>query len=108
MAVPVGKIADDVVEGLVKVGSAMRVGPTDGGAEVDMGPLVSKQHRDRVASYLDVAKSEGPRSRSMVATSEFVGDGFLLGPSVVDRVTPTMRLAKEEDLRPRAFGRSSR
>ena len=30
-------------------GKAMKVGPTDGGAEVDMGPLVSRAHRDRVA-----------------------------------------------------------
>lgn len=96
VAVPVGRIADDVVEGLVKVGSSMRVGPTDGGAEVDMGPLVSKQHRDRVASYLDVAGSEGAEVALDGRKTEFIGDGFLLGPSVVDRVAPEMRLAKEE------------
>jgi malonate-semialdehyde dehydrogenase (acetylating)/methylmalonate-semialdehyde dehydrogenase len=96
VAVPVGRIADDVVEGLVKVGSSMRVGPTDGGADVDMGPLVSKQHRDRVASYLDVAKSEGADVKLDGRKIQVPGDGFLLGPSVVDRVVPTMRLAREE------------
>jgi malonate-semialdehyde dehydrogenase (acetylating)/methylmalonate-semialdehyde dehydrogenase len=96
VAVPVGRIADDVVEGLVKVGSAMRVGPTDGGSEVDMGPLVSKQHRDRVASYLDIATGEGASVALDGRKAAFAGDGFLLGPSVVDRVAPTMRLAKEE------------
>src|SRR5207302_1558819 len=59
VAVPVGRIADDLVEGLCRAGSAMKVGPTDGGAEVDMGPLVTQAHRDRVATYLDVARGEG-------------------------------------------------
>jgi malonate-semialdehyde dehydrogenase (acetylating)/methylmalonate-semialdehyde dehydrogenase len=59
VAVPVGPIADDLVAGLKRMGRAMRVGPTEGGAEVDMGPLVSRAHRDRVAGYLDVARSEG-------------------------------------------------
>src|SRR5689334_13176896 len=59
VAVPVGPIADDLVAGLKRVGRAMTVGPTDGGAEVDMGPLVSRAHRDRVAGYLDVARGEG-------------------------------------------------
>src|SRR5436305_2197477 len=59
VAVPVGRIADDLVDGLRRAGRTMKVGPTDGGAEVDMGPLITAAHRDRVATYLDVAKSEG-------------------------------------------------
>src|SRR4051794_32297983 len=55
VAVPVGRIADDLVQGLCRVAGAMKVGPTDGGAAVDMGPLITKAHRDRVAGYLDVA-----------------------------------------------------
>src|SRR6476659_7696340 len=46
LAVPVGRIADDVVAELCRVGKKMKVGPTDGGGQVDMGPLVSKDHRD--------------------------------------------------------------
>src|SRR6478672_9691155 len=49
VAVPVGRIADDFVEGLCKVGRAMKVGPTNSGENVDMGPLISGAHRDRVA-----------------------------------------------------------
>jgi malonate-semialdehyde dehydrogenase (acetylating) / methylmalonate-semialdehyde dehydrogenase len=74
----------------------MRVGPTDGGTDVDMGPLISKQHRDRVASYLDIAQQEGAKVALDGRKRELAGEGFLLGPSVVDRVAPTMRLAKEE------------
>src|SRR4030088_1130003 len=59
VAVPVGRIADDLVEGLCRVGREMNVGATDGGANVDMGPLISSAHRDRVSGYLDVARDEG-------------------------------------------------
>jgi malonate-semialdehyde dehydrogenase (acetylating)/methylmalonate-semialdehyde dehydrogenase len=96
VAVPVGSIADDLVEGLRQAGSAMKMGPTDGGAEVDMGPLISRAHRDRVAGYLDVARGEGAEVALDGRAFDLPGSGFLLGPSVVDRVRPTMRLAREE------------
>jgi len=96
VAVPVGRIADDLVEGLCKVGRAMKVGPTDDGDDVDMGPLISMAHRDRVASYLDVAKEDGAEVALDGRSFDLPGNGFLLGPSVVDRVRPAMRLAKEE------------
>src|SRR5207248_5356560 len=53
IAVRIGRIADDLVDGLRRAGQTMKVGPTDGGADVDMGPLITASHRDRVASYLD-------------------------------------------------------
>lgn len=101
IAVPIGRIADDLVEGLCKVGRSMKVGPTDGslgngGGEVDMGPLITREHRDRVAGYLDVARDEGADVALDGRSFDLPGDGFLLGPSVVDRVQPTMRLAREE------------
>jgi malonate-semialdehyde dehydrogenase (acetylating)/methylmalonate-semialdehyde dehydrogenase len=96
VAVPVGRIADDVVAGLVRVGEQIKVGATDGGAEVDMGPLITREHRDRVAKYLDVAVSEGASVVLDGRWRELPADGFLLGPSVVDHVKPAMRLAREE------------
>ncbi|MBN8626820.1 MAG: CoA-acylating methylmalonate-semialdehyde dehydrogenase [Planctomycetes bacterium] len=101
IAVPVGRIADSLVEGLCKVGQSMKVGPTDGSGsfkpgDIDMGPLITREHRDRVARYLDVAKSEGADVALDGRAFDLPGNGFLLGPSVVDKVTPTMRLAKEE------------
>jgi len=96
LAVPVGRIADAVVECLCDVGKNMKVGPTDGGAEVDMGPLISRAHRDRVATYLDVARSEGAEVVLDGRARDIPGDGFLLGPSVVDGVQAEMRLAREE------------
>jgi malonate-semialdehyde dehydrogenase (acetylating)/methylmalonate-semialdehyde dehydrogenase len=96
LAVPVGRIADDIVEGLCRAGQRMKVGATDGGAEVDMGPLINAAHRDRVANYLDVAKSQGAVVALDGRSFDLPGDGFLLGPSVVDRVRSDMRLAREE------------
>jgi malonate-semialdehyde dehydrogenase (acetylating)/methylmalonate-semialdehyde dehydrogenase len=74
----------------------MNVGPTDGGASVDMGPLISRAHRDRVSTYLDVAREEGATIALDGREFDLPETGFLLGPSVVDRVAPTMRMAKEE------------
>ncbi len=96
LAVPVGGIADALVEGLCRAGRNMKVGPTDDGAEVDMGPLITAAHRDRVAGYLDVANSEGAEVALDGRSFDVSREGFLLGPSVVDRVRSDMRLAKEE------------
>jgi malonate-semialdehyde dehydrogenase (acetylating)/methylmalonate-semialdehyde dehydrogenase len=96
IAVPVGRIADDVVEQLCAAGRKMKVGPTDGAANVDMGPLISRAHRDHVAEYLDIARGEGAEVALDGREFDLPSDGFLLGPSVVDRVGPAMRLAREE------------
>jgi malonate-semialdehyde dehydrogenase (acetylating)/methylmalonate-semialdehyde dehydrogenase len=96
LAVPVGGIGDPLVDGLCKAGQLMKVGPTDGGGEVDMGPVISAAHRDKVASYLDVATQEGADVPLDGRKRDLPADGFLLGPSVVDHVQPAMRLAKEE------------
>jgi malonate-semialdehyde dehydrogenase (acetylating)/methylmalonate-semialdehyde dehydrogenase len=95
VAVAVGKAGDAVVEGLVDVAGKMRVGPSDGNEEIDMGPVIRAEHRDRVASYLDIAKTDGA-SVALDGRRKFDGEGFLIGPSVVDRVAPSMRVYKEE------------
>lgn len=95
VAVAVGKAGDPVVEGLVDYASTLKVGPTDGNEGVDMGPVIRAEHRDRVASYLDIAKGEGA-TVALDGRREFNSEGFLLGPSVVDKVRPEMRVWKEE------------
>ena len=42
----------------------MKVGPTDGGAEVDMGPVITREHLDRVAGYLDIGRERRGRGRA--------------------------------------------
>ena len=95
VAVAVGKAGDPVVENLVDYAGKMRVGPTDGNENVDMGPVIRADHRDRLASYLDIAKGEGA-TVALDGRRDFKSDGFLLGPSVVDQVKPGMRVWTEE------------
>jgi malonate-semialdehyde dehydrogenase (acetylating)/methylmalonate-semialdehyde dehydrogenase len=96
VAVPVGAIADPLVEGLCASAGRMRVGPTDGGAEVDMGPVISREHLGRVTGYLEVGCREGATLALDGRRVEKQGDAFLVGPSVLDRVGPQMRVAREE------------
>jgi len=97
LALPVGGIADELVDRLRDLAAAMKVGATDGGAEVDMGPVITREHRDRVADYLAVGKSEGAEIAVDGRQPAWgLDDGFLIGPSVLDRVSPEMMVAREE------------
>jgi len=96
VAVPVGTVADSLVMRLSQAASRMKIGPTDGGAGVDMGPLITREHLDRVAAYLDVGRREGAEVVLDGRKSAPSGDGFLIGPSLLDRVAPSMRVAREE------------
>jgi malonate-semialdehyde dehydrogenase (acetylating)/methylmalonate-semialdehyde dehydrogenase len=96
LAVPVGKVADALVERLCESASKMKVGPTDGGAAVDMGPVITREHRDRVSGYLEIGRGEGAQIALDGRELAPPGDGFLLGPSVLDRVDPQMRVARDE------------
>ncbi|HEU4617757.1 MAG TPA: CoA-acylating methylmalonate-semialdehyde dehydrogenase [Gammaproteobacteria bacterium] len=95
-AVAVGSVADALVAKLVDRIGRLKIG--DGMGEVDMGPLVTAAHRERVAAYIE----DGARSGA-----ELVVDGrglsvrgcergFFLGPTLFDRVTPGMRMYREE------------
>ncbi len=95
VAVAVGDVADPLVEQLCDYAGTMRVGPSDGDENVDMGPLIRREHLDRVSSYLDVASGEGAEV-ALDGRGDFGSDGFLLGPCVIDRVAPQMRVAQEE------------
>ncbi|MBV9267978.1 MAG: aldehyde dehydrogenase family protein, partial [Acidobacteriaceae bacterium] len=62
----------------------------------DMGPLITREHRDRVASYVDCAPAEGAvvveDGRSHTSSKE----GFFFGPTLLDRVRPGMRCYDDE------------
>jgi malonate-semialdehyde dehydrogenase (acetylating)/methylmalonate-semialdehyde dehydrogenase len=96
LALPVGGVGDRLVGRLRELAGAMRVGPTDDGADVDMGPVITLDHRERVASYLEIARSEGAEIAVDGRPVAAQGDGFLIGPSVLDHVQPEMRVAREE------------
>ncbi len=95
LALSVGPIGDALTERLVDQAARMTVGPTDNGADVDIGPLITAAHRDRVAGYLDVAHAEGA-TVALDGRKETPPEGFFLRPSVIDHVRPGMRVAGEE------------
>ncbi len=95
IAVTVGDVADPLVDELCRYAGGLKVGPTDGAADVDMGPLINLDALNRVAGYLDIAANEGA-AVALDGRRNFASDGFLIGPSVVDKVEPSMRVAKEE------------
>jgi malonate-semialdehyde dehydrogenase (acetylating) / methylmalonate-semialdehyde dehydrogenase len=88
---------DALVRALAERAGHLRTGPgTD--PDSDMGPLITEAHRDRVAGYLTSAEAEGAE---VVVDGRGVkvpgGDrGFYLGPSLVDRVTPSMEVYRDE------------
>jgi malonate-semialdehyde dehydrogenase (acetylating)/methylmalonate-semialdehyde dehydrogenase len=88
--------ADALVAALKPRVAALSVGAGCGGAsEPDMGPLVTGAHRDRVRGYIDLGESEGA---TLVVDGRARGDGegFFLGGTLLDHVTPQMRVYREE------------
>ena len=68
----------------------------DGTKGSDMGPLVTAVHRDKVASYIEAGNKEGATVVVDGRALEIAGDGFWLGPTLFDHVTPEMSIYKEE------------
>ena len=96
--VAVEPIGDELVSRIQDRVAGLRVGPgTDERSE--MGPLVTGPHRDKVASYLDSGVREGAtlavdgRAHPVIGGSS---EGFWLGPSVLDHVTPQMSCYTDE------------
>jgi malonate-semialdehyde dehydrogenase (acetylating)/methylmalonate-semialdehyde dehydrogenase len=97
VVVAVGDVADPLVEAIEKRLPKIKIGPgNEEGSE--MGPLITKEHRDKVASYLDSAPAQGATLR--VDGREHVlyqeGKGFFLGVSLLDNVTPEMECYRNE------------
>jgi malonate-semialdehyde dehydrogenase (acetylating)/methylmalonate-semialdehyde dehydrogenase len=61
-----------------------------------MGPLITREHRDKVAGYLDTAAAQGATVVADGRELEVDGDGFFLGVSLIDEVTPEMDAYRDE------------
>jgi malonate-semialdehyde dehydrogenase (acetylating)/methylmalonate-semialdehyde dehydrogenase len=96
-AIAVGGAADRLIDALKPMIAALKVGPGTT-ADVEMGPLVTREHLDRVRGYVDLGVKEGAvvvvDGRSCNITGHDAG--FYLGATLFDRVEPTMRIYKEE------------
>jgi malonate-semialdehyde dehydrogenase (acetylating)/methylmalonate-semialdehyde dehydrogenase len=98
IAVPVGnKTADLLVEKLIPRVESLRIGPSTD-PQADFGPLVSRAHYDKVASYIDLGVKEGASLKVDGRGFRMQGyeNGFFMGGSLFDNVTPDMRIYKEE------------
>ena len=98
VAVPVGeKVADALAARLKPRVQTLKIGPsTDGAAE--MGPLVTAAHRDKVSSYIDAGIAAGAELVVDGRGLNLQGyeNGFWLGGTLLDRVTPDMSVYKDE------------
>jgi malonate-semialdehyde dehydrogenase (acetylating)/methylmalonate-semialdehyde dehydrogenase len=95
-AVAVGPIADDLVAKIAERTTGLKIG--DGTRNTDMGPLVTKAHRDKVASYIDAGETDGAKIVVDGRTVKADGgaEGFWLGPTLIDHVTPEMSVYTDE------------
>jgi malonate-semialdehyde dehydrogenase (acetylating)/methylmalonate-semialdehyde dehydrogenase len=96
VVIAVGDIADSLIDAIRERIAKIKVGPgSDPSSE--MGPLITGEHRDRVASYLDKAASEGAtvsvdgRENPMAKQK-----GFYLAPSLIDHAKPGMQCYDQE------------
>ena len=91
------QVGDKLVEKLTPMINALKVGPgTDKTSE--MGPLITKQHRDKVAGYVATGEKEGAKlvvdGRKLTVKGH--ENGFFLGGCLFDNVKPDMTIYKEE------------
>src|SRR4029077_7895709 len=95
--VAVGAAGDPLVAKLAEKAKQLKIGP--GSAEgMDMGPLVTADHRDKVKGYIDAGAAAGASlvvggRRLTIPGSQ---KGFFLGPTLFDRVTPDMTIYRDE------------
>ncbi|MFO0840582.1 MAG: CoA-acylating methylmalonate-semialdehyde dehydrogenase [Phycisphaerae bacterium] len=98
LALPIGGVADELIRQLSVSAGKMKVGRTDTGAAVDMGPVISKPHLERVRGYVEMAGREQatvPLDGRGIKVAD-APNGFYLGPTIIDHVPPQSTLAREE------------
>lgn len=96
VVVAVEPVADALIEKVVARMKALKTG--DGRRACDMGPLITKVHRDKVASYIDVAQNDGATVVVDGRQGDFDGEaaGFWLGPTLIDRVSTESAVYRDE------------
>ncbi|MAU02627.1 MAG: methylmalonate-semialdehyde dehydrogenase (CoA acylating) [Acidimicrobiaceae bacterium] len=95
VVVAVGDIADDLVERIRVRMDKLVIGPGDDPTS-EMGPLITREHRDRVAGYIGSGADEGATVVVDGREQVFDGDGHFLGVSLLDDVTTDMQVYRDE------------
>ncbi|MEL6922091.1 MAG: aldehyde dehydrogenase family protein, partial [Pseudomonadota bacterium] len=92
-------VADALIDKLVPHIKALKIGPAVDG-ESDMGPVVTAQHRDKILGYIDQGEKEGAKvivdGRRFHQDKQGYENGYYVGGTLIDNVTPDMTIWKEE------------
>jgi malonate-semialdehyde dehydrogenase (acetylating)/methylmalonate-semialdehyde dehydrogenase len=96
VVVAVEPVADSLIDKIVTRMHKLTVG--DGRRSCDMGPLVTKEHRDKVAGYIETAEKDGAKvvvdGRGIKVDGD--SDGFWLGPTLIDNVPTSSKVYTDE------------
>ena len=95
VVVAVGEAADPLVAAIAERTRGLTIGDGMEPAS-EMGPLVTREHRDKVASYVGLGADAGATVVLDGREVEFEGDGFWLGCTLLDHVTPDMQVYRDE------------
>jgi malonate-semialdehyde dehydrogenase (acetylating)/methylmalonate-semialdehyde dehydrogenase len=95
VVVAVGEIANPLVDLIAAKMTKLRIGSGESPAS-QMGPLITGQHRERVAGYVAIGEREGATVVVDGRAQNFDGDGFFLGASLLDNVEPEMQVYRDE------------
>jgi len=95
VTVAVGEVADSLVDAIAARLPKLKIGD---GAEpdTDMGPLITAEHRDKVARYIDSGAAAGARVVVDGREAEVPAEGFFLGTTLIDNVSTDMEVYTDE------------
>ena len=97
VAVAVGSIADKLVEQISNQAQTLKVAPwTDPSS--DMGPVISKEHKEKILNYIDIGEQEGAKLVLDGRNINIQGyeNGYFVGPTLFDNVNQNMKIYKDE------------
>src|SRR5207245_5161676 len=97
-AVVIANAAKRVLPSLVEAARDIRVGPTDREPQPNMGPVITRQHRDRIVDLIEMGAKEGAKIAADGRGIKLDGtpNGFFLGATILDEVQTGLTVAKEE------------
>src|SRR5690348_15037511 len=97
-AVVIGDASKTVLPAIVEATRAIKVGPTDRDIQPNMGPVITRQHQERVEQLIAAGAKEGAKV-TVDGRGVRIADapnGFFVGATILDQVQPSMTVAKEE------------
>ena len=97
VAVAVGNIADNLVEEISNKAQSLKVAPWNDPSS-EMGPVISKEHKQRILNYIDIGVQEGAKLILDGRKINIQGyeNGYFVGPTLFDNVKPSMKIYQEE------------